>query len=105
MLKKRLTRQDFPEAFNGRFAPATTNRRCPKCGSRNLTLTEQIEAFTSWEVRDGRLNRQGGIHEFGGAVGLWGECSECEHHWRVKGAIQIVDVATDLDPETIKTLE
>lgn len=101
-----LTEKDFPEAFNGQFRPALTKSRCPRCGSKTLTITESIEAFTEFQVIDGRLNRDGGIHEFGGWIGrLVGRCGKCDHTWSFRrGATQIEDVVTELDPETFRPL-
>ena len=101
-----LKRSDFPEAFNGQFRPALTDCRCPKCGSKTLTITETIEAFTEFQVVDGRLNREDGVHEFGGWIGrLIGHCSKCDHGWKFRRkATQIEDVVTELDPETFRPL-
>ena len=96
--------RDFPPAFNGRFAPAVTRIRCPRCKSRTLQLTETIEATTSWDVVNGALNMQGGIHEFGGAISLHATCCRCGHLWRPRGAIQVTCVTTDLDPETLQPI-
>lgn len=102
MQQQPLSRNNFPEALNGGFAPATTRCRCPKCGCGNLMLTESIEAFTEFEVKDGRLNRQAGVHEFGSYFALHAKCDGCGHRWRVKKAQQITDVVTELDPKTLK---
>ena len=100
-----LKRSDFPTAFNGGFRPAITKVRCPKCRSRNLALTEQVEAFTTFEVKDGRLNREDGIHELGNFIGgLTAKCQECGHDWRIRGAGHIEDACTELDPFTFKPL-
>ena len=101
-----LTEKDFPESMNGNFRPALTNCRCPKCGSRTIVITETIEAMTAFQVVDGRLNREDGIHDFGGWIGrLIGDCSKCGHGWKFRrGATQIEDVVTELDPETFRPL-
>jgi hypothetical protein len=104
MNAKAMQRSDFPSAFNGGFLPAITNCRCPRCKSRDIILTETMEALTSWEVVGGKLNREDGIHEFGSYVGLRGDCKNCSHGWRIRGAIQITDVVTELDPVTLKPL-
>lgn len=101
-----LSKRDFPEALNGHFKPALTHCRCPKCKSQNLTLTESIEAETTFEVREGRLNRQAGIHNFGNFIGsLRGSCTACGHKWRIRKATQIIDVTTELNAETLKPLD
>ena len=100
-----LAKSDFPKAFNEQFSPAITRCRCPKCKSGNLLLIESLEASTAFEVRNGRLNRQAGIHEFGSFFALNAKCDDCGHGWRVKKSIQITDVVTDLDPKTFEPIE
>jgi predicted nucleic-acid-binding Zn-ribbon protein len=95
-----LTKADFPNSFNGDFRPALTRCRCPKCRSGNLLLTELVTAVTEWEVVEGRLNRAEGVHEPTGAEGVDGKCNDCGHRWRIKKAIQITCVTTELDPDT-----
>lgn len=100
-----LSKQEFPEAIFGDFRPALTKCRCPKCRSGNLLLIELVTAVTEWVVVDGRLNRAGGVHETTGAEGMMGKCSDCGHSWRIRNAIQITCVITDLDPETFQPVE
>lgn len=98
-----LTRADFPTAFNGGFRPALTLRRCPQCRSRTISLTEFVSASTTFEVAEGLINREGGIHEFGDFVGnVRGECRKCAHTWTLKGASNLDHVVKDLDRDTIK---
>src|SRR5690348_15449836 len=88
----------YPEAMSGEFKPATTRLRCPKCRSADLSLSEAIEASTTFHVISGRLNRAAGYHEFGGFIGrLLAECSRCNHHWHPRRAIQITDVCEDVE--------
>ena len=96
-----LTMKDFPEAMNGRFAPAVTALRCPKCRSGSFDLIEVIDAMTAWKVINGRLNREDGIHEFGNPTNVRAECS-CGHRWKVRGATTVTQVVTDLDPDTLQ---
>lgn len=100
-----LTRSDFPEAFNGDFKPALTLRRCPSCHSRSFQLMESVEATTSFEVVDGKLNRAGGIHELGNFIGnVTGLCSKCGHRWTLKSATNLDMAVIDLDPQTLKRI-
>jgi hypothetical protein len=96
----KLTRLDFPDTWAEQFIPAITKVRCPKCRSRNLTLTESVGWTTTWTVRDGRLNRAAGIHEPGGICGpMTAECV-CGHRWNLRrGAIQITCVVEDVELE------
>lgn len=100
----KFTESDFPEAFNGQFRPAISKIKCPKCRSKDLEITETMEAFTSFQVVDGRLNREGGIHEFGSWIGVSARCDRCDHHWKPRRAFMITDVVTELDPESFEAL-
>lgn len=101
-----MDRSDFPVAFNGNFRPALTKCKCPICGSKTLFITETIEAFTEFEVINGKLNREAGINDFGGWIGkLMGTCALCGHTWKFRNrATQIEDVVTELDPQTFEPL-
>lgn len=101
-----LSQNDFPGFRKDPedFRPATTKCRCPKCRSRNLTLIELVTATTEWEVVDGKLNRADGLHEPSGAEGVEGKCKDCGHHWRIRSALQITCVTTELDPVTFEPI-
>ena len=66
-----------------------------------------MEAFTEFEVIDGRLNREAGIHNFGGWIGkLFGKCLKCHHTWNFRNnAGQIDEIITELDPKTLKPID
>ncbi len=104
MSAKVLTERDFPAALNERFRPAITKLRCPSCGSRSFNLTEIVAAETTWEVSNGRLNREAGIHEFGQPQSVFGDCG-CGHWWNVRCANLIDSVVTELDTETLAPLQ
>lgn len=101
-----MKQSDFPEAFNGEFKPALTKLRCPKCRSNTISLIEFVEASTAFEVVNGKLNREAGIHELGGFIGpMVGECRGCNHRWKLRGRVSNIEmVVTELDPETFKPL-
>lgn len=82
---------------------ASTPLRCT-CGSRDLHLTETIEATTMYEVIGGRLDRDDGVHEPDGYIRLEAKCLLCRRRWRPRridgrrsGAIQITCVTIDDD--------
>ena len=87
----KLAEVDFPKALNGQFEPYRINIRC-RCGSRDLEVSETIEASTTWEVKGGLINHQGGVHEFGNAIGTYAQCKRCGHQWTPRRAVQITDL-------------
>jgi hypothetical protein len=100
-----MRREDFPVAFNGGFRPAVTKIRCPKCRCKNIQLTEFVEASTTFQVTDGKLNREDGIHELGNFIGrMAGKCDGCGHLWALRKASEIETVVTELDPKTFRPL-
>lgn len=105
MVETTLSRRDFPEHNDEPFRPAVTEVRCPKCRSADLMLVETLEAGTQWAVRDGRLNRQAGYHEFGAALRVEARCDKCGHGWRLKKVQQISDCVKELDPKTFEPIE
>jgi len=85
-------------ALNGRQRrPASSKVRCPKCRSESLWLTENVWCTTSWEVKGGRLDLQEGFHEPGGVDSIEAKCSKCSHTWKLRGAMQIIDVTVEDD--------
>lgn len=73
--------------------PATTKLRCPKCGSRNLYLTEVGTWTSQFLVTDGNFDREQGEHEPESVDRLEARCRAvpCLHLWKVRGASQIDD--------------
>ena len=68
--------------------------KCPKCkNTKELTLIEVWKGHTiSWEVEDGKFDRNDGALEHGDAYKVEGKC-KCGHQWTIRGALQISDVA------------
>lgn len=77
--------------------PATTRIRCPKCRSRTFHFVEIGEWTTSFEVKDGQLDRAEGYHEPGSYTRLEAQCG-CGHSWKVRGAIQISNAVQESRP-------
>lgn len=71
----------------------TIRLRCPRCGSRDLWVTENYCAMITWEVTAGRYTPADGAKEFGDILGLSASC-RCGHHWRPRAA-QIAEIAPD----------
>ena len=68
--------------------------KCPKCGNKSdFTLVEVWTDHTiSWEVIDGKFDRNDGNLEMGDAYKVQSTCSKCGHAWTNRGAQQIDDV-------------
>lgn len=67
--------------------------RCPRCGTAELSIVEKSDAFTTFDQdADGRIV-PAGFNSHGLITGLSARCGPCKHHWRVRGASQITDVA------------
>jgi predicted nucleic-acid-binding Zn-ribbon protein len=70
-----------------------TKVKCPKCKSANINLIEVWSGATiTWEVADGKFDRNYGNLESGDPYKVEAKCSNCGHQWRVRGAIQITDI-------------
>jgi len=67
--------------------------RCPKCKSKNLTLTEVAETKLIWNQVNGYIDRNDGIQESGNIIGIYGQCDEikCNHRWKLR-SLQITDL-------------
>ena len=85
----------FPNDYSEQ-RPATTHIRCPKCRSKDLQLTEIGDVSLTWNVIGGAFDRAEGYREYGGLHSVVGECSKCDHRWRIKKAVQITDVCKEV---------
>lgn len=67
-----------------------TDKKCPKCKSNNLFITEIWNGHTiSWECLNGQLNLAEGNCEVGNPVKVEGRCKECGHSWTIRNVTQI----------------
>ena len=58
--------------------------KCPKCGCKDMTLTELWRDHSiQFTLINGDL--RGGIMEPGDAYRVEAECSKCHHEWKLKG--------------------
>lgn len=73
-----------------------TRLRCPRCRSRDLYLTETNASVTTFNVRNGLVDRMG-YHEPGCYIRLEAQCALCTHRWKVRRAIQVTDVCQEID--------
>ena len=60
--------------------------RCPKCKSKNITLTEIAEHTITWRQIDGYINMDEGHNEPGNIVGFYGQCDNpaCKYSWKFR---------------------
>lgn len=75
--------------------PATTHIRCPKCRSNNLLFIESGTWTGTWEVRDGKLDRDQGFHHPESVDRIDVKCVECDHSWKPRGAWQVDDICKE----------
>jgi Zn finger protein HypA/HybF involved in hydrogenase expression len=64
--------------------PRDTQARCPKCRSRDFTVTYVDECVASNTVKDGRWV---GVFEESAMPtrkGAYGSCPKCKHEWRFR---------------------
>lgn len=87
-----------PAADDPSGGAVTTKLKCPKCGSRNFMAVETIEGVTEFQVSNGVVDRENGIHEFGAYVRLEARCLGCLHRWKVRNAIQIDNIVEEPRP-------
>ena len=72
---------------------------CPKCRSKDLTLTEHVICTTTWEQVDGYVDREEGYHGTGDVVAIFGRCDSCGHKWKFR-CLQITDLVIENNPES-----
>lgn len=88
----------------------STVRQCPKCRSRSFTLGTEFKGVAEFcEVKEGVLlaplsdspaDSFQVLHEPHGmdCIGVYGECDECGHKWRLKGVLHAQSVFEEVKP-------
>jgi hypothetical protein len=71
-------------------------RKCPKCRSVNLQLSEQWTYSISWDQDQAGLMSKTGDAEPGDPYCVEAKCKNCGHGWRLRGISQITDLYPDL---------
>ena len=66
--------------------------KCPKCGSKDLIITETLRAATSVKQTNGYIDKDSSNNEYGSVYRLDGECCKCNHSWRFKKIIQVTSL-------------
>ena len=75
--------------------PAKRRLACPKCGHRELILTEKIVCITIFQHYENGTIDDEGFHETGDYFMVTGTCDRCCHEWRIRRAVQITDLRDD----------
>lgn len=75
-----------------------TDRRCPKCGSRDLHLIEVTLCTITWEVLGGLFDKADGAMEADDTFKVIGRCLKCAHEWRLRNTVHIDQVGEPLEP-------
>lgn len=71
-------------------------KKCRKCKSTHLLFIEQWNgASITWEVIDGKFDRNDGNLLDGDPVYVLIRCWDCKYEWRVRGSLQIDDLVKD----------
>lgn len=70
-------------------------RRCPRCGSTPLRFWEYWTGFTTvFEADKDGHPEEIGLHKEGDPTHVIADC-KCGHSWRLRGVLQITDLARD----------
>ena len=64
---------------------------CPKCKSKNLIITEIAETNIIWNQVNGYIDIDDGIQESGSIIGIYGQCDDCNHKWKLR-CLQVTDL-------------
>lgn len=73
-----------------------TKAICPKCGCKDLYLTEIWEGHgIQWEQVDGKIDLNSGSLEPGDPYKVEGKCTACKHRWTFRKALQIGNLIID----------
>jgi predicted nucleic-acid-binding Zn-ribbon protein len=78
---------------------ATTNKRCPKCGSRSFSVEETVQTTSYFESDNGKVT-------FGGQDGreivhIRAKCRNCGHAWFMRKSKWFKEEKTILDGDEI----
>ena len=61
-------------------------RKCPKCRSNNLILTETVAASKTVNIVNGIFDENSYNGEYGNAIHpIQAECCNCGHQWNLRG--------------------
>lgn len=75
------------------MAGSISKVKCPKCKCSDLFLIELWkDAAIYWEQTKGSFDEKDGTLEPGNPYKVEARCKNCDHQWKVRGALQIHDV-------------
>ena len=67
------------------------NLKCPKCKSKNTSLTEIWENYLHFDVIDNKISHEGILNP-GSPIGVIKECLDCHHTHKIKNITQITQL-------------
>ena len=68
-----------------------TDKRCPKCGSRNFQIADEYTTAYLYEVTDGVVEADGMDNDFGRRVKTTCTCRDCDHQWHPRNFNYTID--------------
>ncbi len=83
--------------------PVSTNAKCPKCRSTNLSLIEiRDDERLIWSVKKGEFDKSAYTKLFAKPVRVEGRCAHCDWEWTLRkaGCIEDLDKSKP-EPEEI----
>lgn len=58
--------------------------RCPRCGGRNMQITEELIGSAHYEVQAGKIRAVASADSLQATGRLFGHCRQCGHDWVVR---------------------
>ena len=68
-----------------------TDKKCPKCGSRNFQIADEYTTAYLYEVTDGVVEADGEDNDFGRHVRTTCTCRNCDYQWHPKNFEYSID--------------
>lgn len=68
-----------------------TDKKCPKCGSRNFQIADHYSVAYLYEVQDGVVEADGMDNDFGRHIETTCTCHNCKHQWHPRNLEYTID--------------
>lgn len=68
-----------------------TDKKCPKCGSRNFQIADEYTTAYLYEVCNGVVEADGEDNDFGRHIRTTCTCRECDYQWHPRGFHYTID--------------
>ena len=68
-----------------------TDKKCPKCGSRNFGITAKVTAYMLYTVIDGHVYPNGADYDDSDTLSETCICDQCGHRWHPKNHEYTID--------------